>query len=33
MERDILLDNFASLIVRQAIRFPLVGSTQTPEKS
>ena len=25
MERDILLDNFASLTVRQAIRFPLVG--------
>lgn len=32
MERDILLDNFASLIVRQAIRFPLVGEHPTPRK-
>ena len=30
MERDILLDNFASLIVRQAIRFPLVGEHPKP---
>lgn len=33
MERDILLDNFASLIVRQAIRFPLVGEHPKPPKN
>lgn len=33
MERDILLDNFASLIVRQAIRFPLVGEHPNPPKN
>ena len=32
MERNILLDNFASLIVRQAIRFPLVGECPSPRK-
>ena len=30
MEWNILLDNFASLIVRQAIRFPLVGEHPKP---
>lgn len=33
MERDILLDNFASLIVRQAIRFPLVEEHPKPPKN
>ena len=33
MERDILLDNFASLTVRQAIRFPLVGERPKPPKN
>ena len=33
MERDILLDNFASLIVRQAIRFPLGGEHPKPPKN
>ena len=33
MERDILLDNFALLIVRQAIRFPLVGERPKPPKN
>ena len=33
MERNILLDNFASLIVRQAIRFPLVGECPKPPKN
>ena len=33
MERDILLDNFASLIVRQAIPFPLVGEFPNPPKN
>ena len=33
MERDILLDNFALLIVRQAIPFPLVGECPKPPKN
>ena len=33
MEGNILLDNFASLIVRQAIRFPLVGECPKPPKN
>ena len=33
MERNILLDNFASLIIRQAIRFPLVGERPKPPKN
>lgn len=33
MERDILLDNFASLIVRQSIPFPLVGECPKPPKT
>jgi hypothetical protein len=32
MERNILLDNFASLIVRQDTRFPLVGERPKPPK-
>ena len=32
MERDILLDNFASLIVRQSIPFRLLGSAPNPRK-
>ncbi len=33
MERDILLDNFALLIVRQSIPFPLVGECPKPPKN
>mgnify|MGYP006982402148 CR=1 FL=1 len=33
METNILLDNFASLIIRQAIRFPLVGECPKPPKN
>ena len=33
MERNILLDNFASLTARQAIRFPLVGERPKPPKN
>ncbi len=33
MERNILLDNFAPLNVRQAIRFPLVGKRPNPPKN
>lgn len=33
MERNILLDNFAPLIVRQDTRFPLVGECPKPPKT
>lgn len=33
MERNILLDNFAPLTVRQSIRFPLVGECPKPPKN